>query len=155
MSRGLPSSPGWMALPSLWPFGREHKAQLEISDSDSHTLVHRMPALESPGNVFKTEIPGANSQGFRFRRFITIPKICILKAPSIIKICNRALWPAAHGVYGQRALATSLTPNWHSPLLLPLSDLVFLPLVQYVPPHLYYRYPWGKALLSSFPCQAP
>lgn len=60
-------------------FWERHKAKLKIPYSDSHTIFHRMFALQSPVNLFKTEISEANSQGFKPRRFIKIPKICILK----------------------------------------------------------------------------
>ena len=95
MSSGLPSSPSWMAVSSLWPSeSKGHKAELEMPCSDSRTIIHRMPALELCGNllILTTEIPGPNFQGFRFRIFIIIPQVCILKVYHIMKIFNHVLW---------------------------------------------------------------
>lgn len=62
---------------------------MEIPYSNSHTFVYRTFALESPRNLFKTEIPRENSHEFRFKIFITTPKVCILIALHLIKIFNQ------------------------------------------------------------------
>lgn len=62
--------------------------------SDSRTIIHRMPVLELPGTILilNTEIPRPNFQGFRFRIFLIIPKVCILKVYHIMKIFNHVFW---------------------------------------------------------------
>lgn len=115
MSPGLPSSPAWMAMSSLWPSeSKGHKAELEVPCSDSRTIIHRMPILELPGNLFilNTEIPRPNFQGFRFRIFIIIPEVCILKVYHIMKIFNHVFWglKSMDGDTSARVEKTSVFP---------------------------------------------
>lgn len=81
----LPALVGWLfPLSGLVERGHRHSWKC-----CAHTLLHRMLALESPGNLIKTETSEAKSQNPKFR-FITIPKIHILKAPRVIKISTHA-----------------------------------------------------------------